>query len=96
MKKLIFTIIGFIAGLMIGIYAMLKFLASCPKELNDLKKQFIDKIEFLLLGYNTVKKRYTFYNNYKYDPQMEQCYVRGQRHAYKRYGNREEEEDEQN
>lgn len=55
MKRIIVGIMIFTAGFVGGLYAFLKWIAKFPTVLHAFKKDLVDKIEYLLLGYNTYK-----------------------------------------
>lgn len=50
-KNILLILAGFVGGIML----MLKWIARFEFLLKDIKKDFINKVEYILLGYNTIK-----------------------------------------
>ena len=54
-KNIIVTIIFAFSGFVGGIYALLRFIVRFEDMLIGFKKDIVNKIEYLLFGYNTIK-----------------------------------------
>lgn len=64
-KGMIIEIMIFTAGFVGGLFAFLKLIMKFPAMLHAFKLDLIEKFEYLLLGYNTVKgPRNPYYQPY--------------------------------
>ncbi len=70
-KNVLFMVVGFIGGAYAMLKAIVKTVADCPDVLLKVKTSIIDRIEYLLLGYNTIK---TKRNNYTYRDYIRKTY----------------------
>lgn len=94
MKRIIIGIMIFIAGFVGGLCAFLKWIVKFPDVLNAFKKDIVDKIEYLLLGYNTIKgPRKTYYHPPYYGRSPYSGYYTTSYRDY--YGDKSFEEDEE-
>lgn len=65
LKNVVIFIVGFVGGIYFAIKNAAKWVAKHGALLSHVKKEFIDDVEHLFLGYNTIKTRpYTSYEKY--------------------------------
>ena len=91
MKKIVVSFVALVIGFIGGIYVFLRLISWSGSTLHTVKIDLIEKFEYLLLGYNTVKgPRKTYY----YNPYVRRPYSSYRTSYRDYYGDKGFEEDE--
>ena len=92
MKKIMISFVMLVIGFIGGIVAFLRFIARSGRTLHEFKIELIERFEYLLLGYNTIKgPRKARY----YSPYMRRPYSSYRTSYRDYYGDKSFEEDEE-
>jgi len=91
MKRMIIAIIIFVTGFIGGVCTFLRWISWSGRTLHDLKIDLIERFEYLLLGYNTIKgpRKSRYYSPYIRRP------YNSYRTSYRDYYDKSFEEDEE-
>lgn len=94
LKDVLIFIVGFVGGIGLAVTKVLKWTTKHGDVLLDWKKAVIDDIEYLLLGYNTIKtRRYSDYGPYQPGNRKPRNYYTTSYNNYYKKSFREDEEE---
>lgn len=98
MKRIITVIIIFVTGFIGGVYTLLRFISRSGRALHEFKIELIERFEYLLLGYNTIKgpRKSSYCSSYIRRPYSSYRTSYGYYHDNKSFENEDEENKDDN